>query len=244
MKLIATAPLALALMALAACGSQDGAKGGPIGKVEGKAAPQGTTWAEQVVATPEGGMRMGNPDAPIKIVEFASYTCSHCAQFSAQSHEELERDFVNSGKVSFEIRNYVVNPLDISVALLARCAGPEAFFPLTHQFFANQMQMMETLQNGGDSAYQSAMTAPPAQRFQKLAEAGGLIEFAMQRGIPEDKARACLADTKTVEALAATVERDTAKYNISGTPTLLMNDSKLDVTTWPALTEQLKNAGA
>lgn len=244
MKLIATAPLALALMALAACGSQDGASGGPIGQVEGKAAPEGTTWAEQVVATPDGGLQMGNPDAPIKIVEFASYTCSHCAAFSAQSHEELERDFVNSGKVSFEIRNYVVNPLDISVALLARCAGPEAFFPLTHQFFANQSAMFEKLQSAGDNAYQNAMTAPPAERFLRLAETAGLIEFAMQRGLPADKARACLADTKLVESLAASVERDTAKYNIAGTPTLLMNGTKLDVTTWPALSEQLKNAGA
>ncbi|MBU0557711.1 MAG: DsbA family protein [Alphaproteobacteria bacterium] len=242
----ATAPLALAaLMALAACGSQEGNSSAPIGQVEGKAAPAGTTWAERVVVTPEGGMLMGNPDAPIKIVEFASNTCSHCAQFAADSHEALERDYVNSGKVSFEFRNFVMNPIDISVALLARCSGPEAFFPLTHQFFANQAQMIQQVQSAGDGAYQSAMSAPPEQRFQRIAEMAGLIEFAMQRGVPEDKARQCLADTKTVEALAAGVERDTAQYNITGTPTLIMNGTKLDnVTTWPQLQEQLKNAGA
>src|SRR5690606_10353199 len=136
---------------------------------------------------------------------------------SEQSHEELERDFVNSGKVSFELRNYVVNPLDISVALLARCAGPEAFFPLSHQFFANQNDMIQQIQSGGETAYESAMAAPPAQRFQRLAEVAGLIDFAKQRGIPEDKARQCLADSKTVEALAAGVERDTEQYGITGT---------------------------
>ena len=216
----------------------------PSGAVEGKAAPEGTTWAEQVVATPEGGMLMGNPDAPIKIMEFGSYTCSHCADFAQKSQEPLERDFVNSGKVSFEFRNYVVNPLDITVALLARCAGPEAFFPLTHQFFANQPQMIQQIQAAGENAYQSAMSAPPEQRFVRMAEAAGLLDFAMQRGIPEEKARQCLADTKTVEALAAGVERDTERYTITGTPTLIMNGTKLDVTTWDGLAERLKSAGA
>ncbi|MCW2404975.1 protein-disulfide isomerase [Sphingobium sp. B1D7B] len=245
MKRLATAPLALALLALAACGSQDSNSSAPIGKVEGKAAPAGTTWAQQVVATPEGGIRMGNPDAPIKIIEFASNTCPHCAHFSEESKDVLERDYVNTGKVSFEFRNFVMNPLDISMAMLARCTGPEAFFPLTHQFFANQQAIIEKLQSAGEDAYKNAMSAAPDQRFQRMAEAAGLIEFAMERGVPEAKARQCLADPETAETLAANVERDTAQYSITGTPSFIMNGSKLDnVSTWPQLVEQLKNAGA
>jgi protein-disulfide isomerase len=247
MKRTAIAPLALALLALSACGSKENGNNAtaPGGSVAGKAAPAGSTWAQQVVATPEGGFRMGNPDAPIKLIEFGSYTCPHCAEFLEAAHEPLERDHVNSGKVSFEYRNFIRDPLDMTVALLARCGGPESFFPLNAQFFQNQMKMIEQVQAAGDGAYQAAMSAPPEQRFVRLAQMAGLIDFAKQRGIPEEKARQCLADPKAAETLAADVEKATQQYDIQGTPTLIMNGSKLDnVATWPLLLERLKAAGA
>ena len=244
MKRIAAAPIAIALFALAACGSQEASNSVvPGSKVEGKAAPAGTTWSDTVVATPEGGIMMGNPDAPIKLIEFGSYTCPHCAAFNKESHEALTRDYVNTGKVSFEYRNYVANPLDIAVALLARCSGPTAFFPLSNQFFENQQPMIEKIQAAGEAPYQSAMSAPQAQRFGRVAQLAGLVEFAQQRGIPEAKATQCLADMQTAEMMAKVVERDTAKYEIKGTPSLIMNGTTLEVTTWPALVEKLKEAG-
>jgi len=241
------APLALALFALSACGSQGGGNtaGGAGAPVEGKAAPEGKSWGEVIVATPEGGFRMGNPDAPIKVIEYGSYTCPHCADFAQQSHDPIERDYVSSGKVSFEYRNFVRDPLDIAVSLLARCSGPEAFFPLSLQFFGNQEPMIKQIQGYGEAAYQQAVTAPAEQRFIKLAELGGLIEFAKQRGIPEDKARTCLANTREAEALATGVERSVEQYQINGTPSIILNGSKLEnVATWPALQERLKDAGA
>jgi len=242
------APLALALFALSGCGSQgDGNSGGgnAAGAIAGKAAPAGTNWADTVVATPEGGMRMGNPDAPIKLIEFGSYTCPHCRDFGEQSHDPLERDYVNTGKVSFEYRNFVRDPLDISVALLARCSGPEAFFALSSQFFGNQEAMIKQVQSYGEAAYQQAVSAPPQQRFIKLAELGGLIEFAKQRGVPEDKARVCLANIKEAEALATGVDRAVSQYQINGTPSIIMNGTRLEnVATWPSLQERLKDAGA
>ncbi len=244
MKRTFAAPLAIALFALAACGSQEASNSvAPGGKVEGKAAPAGTTWAETVVATPEGGIMMGNPNAPIKLIEFGSYTCPHCAAFAAESSEPLERDYINTGKVSFEYRNYVANPLDIAVALLARCSGPTAFFPLSHQFFANQHAMIEKVQAAGEAPYQSAMSAPQGERFGRLAQMAGLVEFAKERGIPEAKATQCLADMQTAEMMAKVVERDTPKYEIKGTPSIIMNGTTLEVTTWPALVEKLKEAG-
>jgi len=243
----ALAPLAFALFALSACGSQSGGSsaGNAAGPVAGKAAPAGTTWADTISATPEGGFRMGNPDAPIKLIEYGSYTCPHCRDFTETSHEVLERDYVNTGKVSFEYRNFVRDPLDISVSLLARCSGPEAFFPLSLQFFQNQVAMIEKVQSYGEAAYQAAIAAPPNQRFIKLAELGGLIEFAKQRGIPEDKARTCLANAREADALATGVDRAVSQFQVNGTPTLIMNGAKLEnVATWPALQERLKDAGA
>jgi len=241
------APLALALFALSACGSQGGGStgGSAAAPVQGKAAPAGTTWSQTIVATPEGGFRMGNPDAPIKLIEYGSYTCPHCRDFTESAHAGLEHDYVNTGKVSFEYRNFVRDPLDIAVSLLARCSGPEPFFPLTLQFFENQQAMIEKLQSYGDSAYQAAVTAPPNQRFVKLAELGGLIDFAKQRGIPEDKARQCLSNAREADALATGVDRAVQQFQINGTPTIIMNGSKLEnVATWPTLLERLKDAGA
>lgn len=243
---LALAPLAIALIALAGCGKSDSAAtGSPDAPVAGKAAPAGTTWTQQVAVTPEGGFRMGNPDAPIKVIEFASYTCSHCADFSKASHQPLERDYVSTGKVSIEYRNYVRDPLDMTVALVARCGGPESYVGLSKQLFENQAALFEKVQGAGEGAYEAAMSAAPEQRFVKLAEMTGLIDFAMQRGLPEAKVRQCLADSKLAEELAKGVEKATGEYNIQGTPTLIMNGSKLDnVATWDLLAERLKAAGA
>lgn len=246
MNRLAFAPLAAALIALAACGQQESAGNSGSGtQVAGKAAPAGTTWAQKIVATPEGGFLMGNPDAPIKLIEFGSYTCPHCKDFTEQSHEAIESKYVASGKVSFEYRNYIRDPVDMTVALLARCGGPEPFFPLSLQFFQNQEAMIKQIQGSGEGGYEAAMSGPPAQRFVKVAELAGLIEFAKQRGIPEDKARQCLSDVKNAEALANGVEKATSQYGITGTPTIIMNGTRLEnVAAWPQLEERLKGAGA
>ena len=239
---LATAALALSL---AACGDKEGgnasaASGAPVAAV---AAPAGTTWAETVAATPEGGFRMGNPAAKVTVTEFASYTCSHCAEFSEKSSEDL-RALVNSGKVSFELRNYVRDPLDMTMALLARCGGAEPFFPLSEQFFSNQAAVFEKVQAMGDAPYQAAMASPPQQRFMTLAEGTGLLEFAMQRGVAQDQAKQCLANTKEAEKLAKGVQDATTQYNISGTPTLMINGTVVEnANTWEVLRQKLKEAG-
>lgn len=240
----AVASLAAAL-ALSACGDKEGANGtAPSGDpVAAVAAPAGTSWADKVAATPEGGFVMGNPDAAIKVIEFASYSCSHCRDFSETSASEV-RELVNSGKMSFEIRNFVRDPLDMSVALLARCGGAEPFFPLTEQFFGNQNTMFEKAQGMGDAAYQAAMSSPPQERFVKLADAVGLIEFAKQHGIAEDQAKQCLADAAAAEKLAKGVEEATRTFSITGTPAFVVNGTLLEnVTTWEALKAKLKEAG-
>ncbi|AUW57600.1 protein-disulfide isomerase [Sphingobium sp. SCG-1] len=231
-------------LSLAACGDKEGGDASsPAGPVAAVAAPAGTTWADTVATTPEGGFVMGNPDAKVKVTEFASYTCSHCAEFSAKSSDEI-RNLVNSGKMSYELRNYVRDPLDMTMSLLARCGGAGPFFPLSEQFFANQAAMFEKVQAWGDAPYQAAMAAPPEQRFNILANGTGLTEFAMQRGIAQDQAKQCLANTTEAEKLAKGVQEATTKYNITGTPTLLINGTVVEnAATWEVLREKLKEAG-
>jgi len=243
MTRLSIAPLALALLALASCGKSDG--GAPTGeKVAAVAAPAGTKWSDKVEVT-DLGVRMGNPDAPLKLVEYGSYTCPHCKDFNAESHDPLVNDYVNSGKVSFEYRNFVRDPLDIAVSLIAHCSGPEAFFALSNQLFANQEAMYAQIQAAGEPAQKEAMSAPADQRFVKLAEMTGLVEFAKQRGIAEDKVRACLADTKLAERLAKQTQDGGTKYNLTGTPSFLINDSLVpDTASWSLLKTKLADAGA
>ncbi|WP_336957875.1 thioredoxin domain-containing protein [Sphingobium aquiterrae] len=230
--------------ALGACGSKDSgnSSAAPAAPVAGAAAPAGTTWAETVAPSPEGSFMMGNPNAPIKLVEFASYTCSHCRDFSAESAEPL-RAMVNSGKVSYELRNFLRDPLDMAVALLARCGGKDPYYPLSEQFFTNQAAMFEKAQ-AQQAAYQAAMAAPADKRFVLLGESMGLIDFAKQRGIAEDQAKQCLADTKAAETLADGVKKATDSYAISGTPTFLINGKVVENSAnWETLKAKLKEAG-
>ena len=76
-----------------------------------------------VVRTPEGGYLMGNPKANVKLIEFGSMTCPHCAEFEEQRGEQLIDTYVKSGRVSYEFRNFVRDPFDLAASLIARCGG-------------------------------------------------------------------------------------------------------------------------
>lgn len=242
-NLIATALLPVALT-LAGCGKgEDNASGPAAAPVAAVAAPAGTSWSETVATTPDGHFLMGNPNAAVKLVEYGSYTCSHCRDFSAEASEEI-RKLVDTGKMSFEFRSYVRDPIDITTALLARCGGKDIFFPLSEQYFGNQAAMFDKVQALGDARYQQLMSAPPQSRLVGLGEALGLVDFAKQRGVAEDQAKQCLADGKTADALVKDVESANSQYNITGTPAFLINGTLVNSPpTWKDLHGELRRAG-
>lgn len=227
---LCAAPIALAL---AACGDQAKEAQPTSEPIAPIAAPAGTTWADTAVETPEGGFRIGNPDAPIKLLEFASHTCSHCAEFSQTAAGPLD-EYVNSGRVSYEIRNLIRDPIDLTIAILARCGGPVTFHPLVNQAWANFEPIIQTLQSNG-AALEQAQQAPEAQRFQAMAQAGGLIDFFAARGISRDQAMQCLADTTKARQIAERSQAQSEEYNLTGTPTFFINGQVVEgVTTWAA----------
>ncbi|EQB30846.1 thioredoxin domain-containing protein [Sphingobium ummariense] len=244
MKILPGLALIALSLSLAACGDKKGEAGKPAGEpIAAVPAPAGTSWAETITQTPEGHWVMGNPNAKLKLVEFGSFTCSHCRDFATEASEEI-REMVNSGKMSYDFRNYVRDPIDIATSLLARCGGKDIYYPLSEQFFANQTAMFEKAQSLGDARYQALMSARPAQRFGQLAQAVGLIDFAKQRGIAEDQAKQCLADTAAAEKLAKGVEEANSQYEITGTPTFLINGVVVENTAaWSQLKPKLKEAG-
>ncbi|MDE8650357.1 thioredoxin domain-containing protein [Novosphingobium album (ex Liu et al. 2023)] len=235
------APLALGL---AACGDKTGqapTSGEPIAKI---APPAGQNWADIIEKTPEGGYRMGNPDAPIKLIEFGALSCSHCAEFAKESFTPLRDNYVASGRVSYELRLFMLNALDIPAALLATCGAKEAVIPLSEQFWAWQPEMFAKLQTVGDAQLQAASALPPQQRFQALADAAGMTEFFASRGIARDQAAACLADTAKATAFANETQEASAKYKVEGTPTFYINGSSAGTASWDVLEPKLQQAGA
>ncbi|SIO17839.1 Protein-disulfide isomerase [Parasphingorhabdus marina DSM 22363] len=247
MRKILTLSAAAMALSLAACSdNEDATANGAVSSepIAAIAAPSGQKWSEMVTETEAGGYVMGNPDAPIKLVEFMSITCSHCKDFGEQAFDAIRDEYVESGRVSFEVRNYVRDPLDLTSAILSRCGGPGPFFALTKQALSNQGPMFEKAQAMGESTYSSVLQSPADVRFVRLAEELDLISYFQQRGISEDQARACLSDTAAAEKLIADTEKATEDYNIPGTPTFLINGTMIQGTNWPIVETKLQEAGA
>lgn len=249
-KLFTPGRLLLALIALplalglAACGKKDdAAAAGPVGApLNAVPPPAGKAWADVVSATPEGGYVMGNPNAPIKVIEYGSLTCPHCAEFEEKGFPHLRDDYVAKGTVSFEFRNFVRDPYDTTMAMLTRCGAPESFFALTEQVYSNQKAIFDQLQPIG--AQLQAANLPPNQIFKAIGERGGLIDFFAARGIAKDQAAQCLAKSETATKLADDTAKAGDTFNITGTPTFLVNGKNVEVATWDALEPILKQAGA
>ncbi len=235
------APLALGL---AACGSDAGTEAAleaePVAAVP---APAGQTWSETTTVTDFDGYQIGNPAAPIKLVEYGSLTCGACANFTQTGFEQLREKYVDTGKVSFELRNQVHNGIDLVLARLVRCSGPDAMVPLSEQVWMNFNDVMNTVQQNG-AAMERAMAMPEAQRFAAAAEAAGLLDFFAARGLSRDQARTCLADVESVKAIAERSDQQSKELDVAGTPTFFVNGQKVEANSWDTLEPVLQRAGA
>ena len=235
-------PLALGL---AACGSgsenaDDAALvGEPIAAI---AAPQSTTWAQTAVVTDMDGVRVGNPDAPLKLVEYASHTCPHCADFSAQSAQAID-EYVASGVVSYELRNQIHDPIDLTIALLARCGDPSTFQPLAKQAWQDLNSITQRAMADQGALEAAASTEGPA-RFQRIGEVSGLVDWFAARGISRDQALQCLGEPGAAEAIVERSTKQSDELGVTGTPTFFLNGNKLDTTSWPEVDAALQRAGA
>jgi len=233
-----------AALVLAGCGKDDeGAV--PQGEaVAPVAPPAGQQWLDVVATTPEGGWLVGNPNAPIKLIEYGSVTCPACAAFSQAGMEPLRQKYVASGRVSWEFRSVIIHgAIDLVLTRLLKCAPKEAAPLLAEQLWANVNEVTEPVVQAGD-AMQQVMTLPPNQRFVAYAETGKLLDFLAARGISMDQGRECLSDPAAVEALATQMQSQSAKDGVQGTPTFFVNGAKVDAISWADLEPILQRAGA
>lgn len=233
-------------LALAACGQSATTGDTPQGDaVAAVPAPEGTSWRDTVTTTADNGTLVGNPDAPIKLIEYGSLTCPTCARFGTEGMDPLLNNYVDSGRVSFELRNFAVHgPVDLVLARLARCSSPEAVVPLSDEVWKNVQTLMGPIYEN-PAPLEQTMNLPMDQRFTAMAKVGNFYDFFAQRGISADQARECLSDVKSMEKLAADTQRYATTDGINGTPTFVLNGRKLEgVNTWAGLEPELQRAGA
>jgi protein-disulfide isomerase len=150
-----------------------------------------------------GDMVLGQANAPVTVIEYASMTCPHCAMFHSEELPKLKQEYIDTGKVRLVFREFPLDGLALEAAKLARCAGPDRYFAMLDALFRQQM-----------------VWARPADKAAPLAE---LQRTARAVGIGEDAFRACSADKELGdEILARRLEGD-QKHQIRSTPGFVIN---------------------
>ena len=215
-----------------------------------KTAPKGAAardWSRTVALTPEGGFRMGNPAARVKLVEYGSLACPHCRHFEETGYKPLVQKYVRTGQVSYEFRNLLLNGPDIAVSLLTRCSGPANFFPMSSVVYANQAAWEGKIQqavNGMSEAQKADMDKmTDQQRIVRYAELGNLTQLGARFGVTPTRARKCLSDPNALRRLLAMTEAAN-KAGVDHTPTFFITGKVTDAAAWEQLEPLLRQAGA
>ena len=200
-----------------------------------------TNWNTAVTVTPQGTHLLGNPAAPVRLTEFVSYTCPHCAHFETEADAPLRLTMVMNGKGSVEVRNFVRDPVDLTAALLTNC-GPASKFFLNHStFLRKQAQWIGPLASASAAQKARWTSGPFAQRTRYIAKDFGFYPIMQSRGDTPQQIDACLADEARAQRLAAATGAAADKRYVSGTPGFAINGVVLAGThTWDALRPQLE----
>ena len=151
-------------------------------------------------------MSLGDPNAKVKMEEYASTTCSHCGQFNNDVFPAFKAKYIDTGKVRYTLHEFLTPPEQVAVAgfLIARCAGKEKYFSVIDALFRSQEELYAT----GDAR-------------------GTLLKVAQSAGMSEQQFNACVADETANKALAARVDSAIKDRGISSTPTFFFNGKKV-----------------
>lgn len=153
-------------------------------------------------------MVQGADDAPVEIIEYASYTCPHCATFHQGAYKQMKKDFIDTGKVKFIYREVYFDRYGLWASMVARCGGPEKFFGISDLIFEGQSEWVKA---GG-----------PAEIVDELRKIGRLA------GIDNSQLEACLQDGTRAQTLVAWYQENAERDGIQATPSFIVNGKKVD----------------
>ena len=159
--------------------------------------------AELAKPGPDGDVVLGSDKAPVTVIEYASMTCPHCAHFSMTTFPELQKRYIDTGKVRFIFREFPLDPLAAAGFMLARCAGNDKFMPIVETLFAKQTEWVVK------------EPVPP------------LEEIAKQFGFTDDSFKQCLANQKVLDDIQTVRDRASQKLGVNSTPTFFINGKRL-----------------
>jgi protein-disulfide isomerase len=149
-------------------------------------------------------MTLGNANAPIKVEEYASVTCSHCGRFNNEVFPAFKAKYIDTGKVQYTFHEFITPPEAVAVAgfLTARCAGKDKYFSVIDALFRGQEEMFRT----GDAR-------------------GTLLKVAQSAGMTEAQFNTCVNDEAAQKAIAARVDA-AVQRGVSSTPSFFINGKK------------------
>ena len=151
-------------------------------------------------------LTLGSPDAPVKITEYASFTCSHCANFHATTFKPLKADYIDTGKVEFTLREVYFDRYGLWAAMMARCGGDMRYFGITDILFETQQEWA-----GSDDPN------VVVENLKKIGRTAGMDDATLD---------ACMKDGAKAEAMVARFEENMKADGVEGTPTLFINGTK------------------
>jgi protein-disulfide isomerase len=200
-------------------------------------------WLEKVTTATNGAYVMGNPQAKVRLVEYVSYSCSHCAEFVAESKTALKRDYVARGLVAVEFRNAVRDQFDFAAALLARCDGPAKFFGHTEALLAAQPQWLGRAQGFLNANGARVATMNPVEGLKLTVRGVGMDKIMAKRGMTPARINVCLASKPAQAAVLGMTKEAFETRGITGTPTFLVNGTQLtNAGHWPVVEGSIKAA--
>ncbi len=159
--------------------------------------------AEEIDTSTITEMSMGNPEADVTVIEYASFTCPHCASFHAENFKKLKADYIDSGKINFVYREVYFDRYGLWASAVARCAGPEKFFGISDLIYKGQSEWT----GAGD----------PAAIVDELRKIGRLA------GIDGERLESCLQDAQKLRTLVAWYEENAEADGITSTPSFVID---------------------
>lgn len=204
-----------------------------------KAAPAPATanWAGKITVTPAGGHIIGNPQAPQRLVEFMSYTCSHCAHFDKES-APLFLTAVPKGSVSFEVRHLLRDPIDATIAMLTNCVPPLRFVQMHHRFLAEQDKWFAIAQKVTPEQTRRWNEGPMPVRMRLIASDLKFYDIAASAGLTRTQAEGCFANEAILRRLVAQTKQ-AGDLGFKGTPSFLLNEAVTDDHDWAGVQARL-----